>query len=86
MVYLRAKQNKQPVTFMSCDNLAFNGVVINNVIAQMLQLSYGSSDDYPIVEKYFKQCKFPNSLVDRIVPRTQDEYIEYVRESFGIED
>ena len=57
-----------PVSLMSLDNLPTNGATLRNNLIATFSPSQGD------VERWVgEQCRFPNTMVDRIVPRTTDE-------------
>jgi mannitol 2-dehydrogenase len=69
-----------PVTILSCDNLPGNGDVARKAIATVAE-SRG-----PELGRYLESCTFPNSVVDRITPQTQDADRVWLRDERGIED
>lgn len=78
---LRLQGGRPLPTFLSCDNIPHNGSVLRKLVLQFAE----KAD--PGTAKLLKEkgC-FPNSMVDRITPGTEDKDRTYVREQLGIED
>ena len=70
-----------PFTVMCCDNIRGNGDVTRHVITTLARHM-----DPELAGWIEAQVKFPNSMVDRITPRTSDEDREQIAARFGIED
>jgi mannitol 2-dehydrogenase len=70
-----------PFTVMSCDNLQGNGRLASRVFTAFARLRDPELGDW--VER---EVRFPNSMVDRITPVTNDADRAEVRQRFGIED
>ncbi len=68
-------------TVMSCDNIEGNGHVAGRVFTAYARLA-----DPDLGEWIAANVRFPNSMVDRITPRTTPEDIAMVRDELGIED
>ncbi len=77
---LRRNRGLKAFTGLSCDNLQGNGEILKQAVLSLARLSSVELADW--IEK---ECSFPNSMVDCIVPSTGTEEIELVRE-LGIED
>ena len=77
----RRDSNAGPVTILSCDNVQHNGDVTKMVITTFCQ-----RQDPALCSWIDKNVSFPNSMVDRITPKTSSETISYIREEFGIID
>jgi mannitol 2-dehydrogenase len=69
-----------PVTILSCDNVPGNGDVACATI--MAVAGSESVDLVPFVET----CTFPNSMVDRITPQTQEADRAWLRDELGLDD
>jgi mannitol 2-dehydrogenase len=69
-----------PLTILSCDNLPGNGDVARTAIATLAD-ARGAE-----LARYLESCTFPNSMVDRITPRTQDADRVWLREKVGVDD
>jgi mannitol 2-dehydrogenase len=77
----RRARGLPPVTVLSCDNLEGNGDVARTVFS-----AYGQLRDPELGEWMRREVHFPNSMVDRITPRTTDADRELVAERLGIQD
>ena len=64
-IRLRHRRHLEPLTILSCDNLACNGNLLRALVLQFDQ-AIKAGEASRIVE----QMRFPNTMVDRIVPRT----------------
>jgi mannitol 2-dehydrogenase len=69
-----------PLTILSCDNVPGNGDVARTAITTVAEARS------PKVAHYVESCTFPNSMVDRITPQTQDADRDWLRREVGIED
>src|SRR4051794_21728902 len=70
-----------PFTVMSCDNIQGNGHVAHAMIT-----AYARRKDPDLAEWIEQQVPFPNSMVDRITPRTTDDDRQELEQSTGISD
>jgi len=70
-----------PLTLMSLDNLPANGDTLRG-----LTLHFAGQVDPGLQDWIASACSFPNSMVDRIVPRTTDEDRARVSERLGLQD
>jgi mannitol 2-dehydrogenase len=77
----RRAEGTGPFTVMSCDNIQGNGHV-----AQAMITAYARRRDPELGDWIAAEVPFPNSMVDRITPRTTDEDRAELRDSTGIED
>jgi mannitol 2-dehydrogenase len=69
------------ITIMSCDNVQGNGHV-----AESAFLGFARLKD-PEVAKWMEgNVTFPNSMVDRVTPRTVDADRDYLQDKFGLAD
>jgi fructuronate reductase len=57
-----------PVTLMSLDNLPANGDTLRGLVLALAE----RANDAPLARWIERECAFPNSMVDRIVPRSDD--------------
>ncbi len=64
---LRHARGLAPVTLLSCDNLASNGRALRGLVLALAQQL-----DAALAEWIARECTFPNSMVDRIVPKNDD--------------
>jgi mannitol 2-dehydrogenase len=76
----RRAAGAQPLTILSCDNLPGNGDVAREMITKVAE-----HRGVELVH-YIDRCSFPNSVVDRITPQTQEIDREWLRERSGIDD
>jgi mannitol 2-dehydrogenase len=70
-----------PLTILSCDNLPGNGTVARNAVQAVCEEREDS-----LAAWVDGACTFPNSMVDRITPRTTDADRGWLREAWGIDD
>lgn len=70
-----------PVTLLSCDNLPANGRTLRGLV-----LAFAAGLDRSLADWIASGCSFPNSMVDRIVPRTTDDDRTHIAAALGLED
>lgn len=70
-----------PFTVMSCDNLPHNGDVTRKAL-----LSFAELRDPELSALIGEQVSFPNSMVDRITPTTNEDHKRWLKQTYGIED
>ncbi len=70
-----------PVTLMSCDNIQGNGTLLKRHLT-----AFAERRDPRLADWIGRHCTFPNSMVDRITPKTTDEDRIMVRNEQGIDD
>ena len=78
---LRRERSLPPLTLLSCDNLHANGDTLRNLV-----LAFALRLDVTLAAWIDKNCTFPNSMVDRIVPGTLDEDRARISARLGFED
>ena len=71
----------RPFTVLSCDNMQKNGDISRNML-----VSFARHQNPEIADWIANNGAFPNSMVDRITPRTNDEDKVSLAENFGVED
>jgi mannitol 2-dehydrogenase len=76
----RRTSSARPLTILSCDNLPGNGDVARDAIAAVAE---GRGTD---LASYVETCSFPNSMVDRITPQTDDVDRAWLRDQIGVDD
>jgi mannitol 2-dehydrogenase len=76
----RRADGAPPLTILSCDNLPGNGDVAREAIVKVAE--HGE----PQLARYLESCSFPNSMVDRITPQTEDADRAWLREEIGVDD
>jgi mannitol 2-dehydrogenase len=69
-----------PLTILSCDNVPGNGDVARAAITTVAE-RHGAEH-----LRYVEECAFPNSMVDRITPQTQEVDRSWLRDDVGVED
>jgi mannitol 2-dehydrogenase len=69
-----------PLTILSCDNLPRNGDTARAAIGSLVERRRAE------LVRYVEACTFPNSMVDRITPQTQDENRKWLRDEVGVDD
>jgi mannitol 2-dehydrogenase len=69
-----------PLTILSCDNVPGNGDVARDAIMKVAERRGAE------LARYLESCTFPNSMVDRITPQTQDADRAWLREEVGVDD
>jgi mannitol 2-dehydrogenase len=70
----------RPLTILSCDNVPGNGDVARDAIVRVAERRGAE------LARYVESCTFPNSMVDRITPQTQDADRTWLREEVGVDD
>lgn len=78
---LRRNRGLAPVTLLSCDNLPANGDTLRGVVG-----AFAEQVDAGLHDWIETACTFPNSMVDRIVPRTTDADRARISGRLGVED
>lgn len=76
----RRDQGVGPFTGQSCDNLQGNGAILRQTIVSLARLS-----DPDLADWIDRECTFPNSMVDCIVPATGPNELALAKE-FGVDD
>lgn len=74
----RRRAGSGGATLMSCDNLPQNGAVLRDKVLSAAAPELG--------EWIARECAFPSTMVDRIVPRPDDFLQKRLRAEFGIDD
>lgn len=77
----RMQGHGKPVTLMSCDNIQGNGDLLQRHL-----IAYAEARDAKLAQWIAAHCAFPNSMVDRITPGTNDADRAMVRDEIGIAD
>jgi mannitol 2-dehydrogenase len=76
----RRAGSARPLTILSCDNVPGNGDVARAAIVRVAERRGAE------LARYVESCTFPNSMVDRITPQTQDADRVWLREEVGLDD
>lgn len=80
--YRRRMERGAPAfTALSCDNIEHNGRVLARAV-----LDYAALRSPDLVIWIAREARFPNSMVDRITPRTQADDIAGLVDRHGIDD
>jgi fructuronate reductase/mannitol 2-dehydrogenase len=77
----RRRSGAGPFTVLSCDNLPGNGEVARRAV-----LTFAMERDDELADWIREHVSFPNSMVDRITPRTTDADCAALAREFGVED
>jgi fructuronate reductase len=71
----------QPVTLLSLDNLPANGHTLRGLV-----LAFAERVSSPLARWIERECTFPNSMVDRIVPRATEADLAAASAALGVAD
>lgn len=77
----RYEAGLKPFTVLSCDNMQKNGTITGNMLK-----TFARHRDAKIAAWIEQNGAFPNSMVDRITPRTAEADKADLAEKFGVED
>ena len=77
----RMERGLGPVTLLSCDNLASNGDTLRRVL-----LAFCAGLDPALHDWVAARCTFPNTMVDRIVPKTTVDDVAHVSGALRLYD
>ncbi len=78
---LRQAKKLPGLSLISCDNLSDNGHKLRNALLQFAELKSAA-----LARWIDAHCRFPNTMVDRIVPATTDLSISEFVDDFGYVD
>jgi mannitol 2-dehydrogenase len=76
----RRARGGRPLTVLSCDNVHGNGDVARAAITAVAE---GQGTE---LMSYIETSTFPNSMVDRITPQTEDGDRAWLRDEIGVDD
>ena len=76
-----SQRGQQPLTILSCDNVSHNGDTTRKLLLEFV--AKVNPDLVEFIEQY---VSFPNSMVDRIVPGTENKHQEISLERLGVTD
>ncbi len=79
----RAKESKAPLTVLSCDNMQSAGSTTAQMVLQFLE---AAKVDDQVLDYVANQVSFPNAMVDRIVPGTNEQTKQQVEAILGLRD
>jgi mannitol-1-phosphate/altronate dehydrogenase len=74
------------VTVLSCDNIQHNGRVIEAAILAFSRAQEEAGGEKGMHSWIQQSCTFPNTMVDRITPATQDRDRQHIKSVYGIQD
>lgn len=77
----RYRTHKRPLTLLSLDNLPSNGHVLSTLV-----LSFANKLDPALSQWIEATCTFPNSMVDRIVPKATEADRSEIALALGLHD
>lgn len=77
----RKEAGLKPFTVLSCDNMQKNGTITRNML-----ISFARLRDPAVADWIAEHGGFPNSMVDRITPRTAEADKVDLATRFGIQD
>ncbi|MGO9336010.1 MAG: mannitol dehydrogenase family protein [Terracidiphilus sp.] len=77
----RMRLGRSPFTLLSCDNLQANGETARTAL-----LSFAGARSTALQKWMETNISFPNSMVDRITPRTTDDNRATIANKFGVLD
>jgi fructuronate reductase len=80
-IRMRRESHAKPLTILSCDNLACNGDLLRALVLQFDEATRGGQAGW-----IGEQLRFPNTMVDRIVPRTGSMQRQLAADCLGVED
>ena len=78
---LRRARGLLPLTLLSLDNLPSNGDTLRALVR-----TFAARVDGALADWIDAGCTFPNSMVDRIVPRTTPDDVAAATEALGLDD
>jgi fructuronate reductase len=70
-----------PFTVLTCDNLPENGRLVRGIVLELAR-----AIDPDLADWIAAECRFPATMVDRIVPATKPEDIEALADKAGVYD
>ena len=79
----RLATHRTPITVLSCDNLSSNGDMTKSLVLEFVHALPKSGELLTYINE---SVTFPNSMVDRIVPGTEERHIDLVEERLGAHD
>jgi fructuronate reductase len=81
----RMLRHGDPITILSCDNLAENGHHTRLLVHELVT-HLGAAEATDLTAFLDTQVTFPSSMVDRIVPATTPHYRQLVADALGCSD
>lgn len=77
----RSENGLPAFTVLSCDNLPSNGKTLAKVVLQ-----FAESIDPALAQWIEQHAKFPNTMIDRIVPATTADDVDKFSQKYGYQD
>ncbi len=77
----RMRSHRQPISFVSCDNVPSNGTILGSVVRALAERRGGD-----LLRFIDDSVAFPETMVDRIVPATAPADIASIAEHYGYAD
>ncbi len=77
----RCSEGGRPLTLLSLDNLPANGDTLRGLV-----LAFAERVDAQLARWIERECTFPNSMVDRIVPRSTEADLAAAQAALGMRD
>ncbi|MGI5199908.1 mannitol dehydrogenase family protein [Streptomyces sp. CA-288835] len=81
----RMRSGAPPISVVSCDNMASNGVVLGQVVSDFVRAA-AWPDRAEILDRMSEAVAFPSTVVDRIVPATTDADRAAAGAALGVHD
>ncbi len=81
MLALRRKRGVPPPVFVSCDNVASNGATLRACV-----IAFARALDPALADAIERETRFPDTMVDRIVPATRPEDLDRFAAETGLRD
>jgi fructuronate reductase len=81
----RRTEDSGPVTILPCDNIPSNGRTLQRVVADFCELLPGDGAD-GLGEWISTNVSFPSTMVDRIVPASNEQTLSEVERRLGLRD
>lgn len=78
---MRRRKGLRPFTVLCLDNLPANGRLIRNVVCE-----FAAQIDRELADWIAREGRFPNTMVDRIVPATTQALVSRVEKETGLYD
>jgi fructuronate reductase len=77
----RMQLKRKGLTLISCDNISNNGRKLERAL-----LEFAEHHSVALAEWISRNCSFPNTMVDRIVPATSDKDVLQFAKECGLQD
>lgn len=74
-------RHQEPITILSCDNISHNGDLVKRLL-----IEYATKVAPQLIEYLNSNVAFPNSMVDRIVPGTEERHLDLAKSRLHLTD